>query len=432
MYGQGGDDIFVFTAPGDAPIVNGETTTIGDFTPNADKIDFRALQASNGDTLFFSNTGTFTGAPGDVIATASGTNTVVGVDLNGDDTPDMEILLYGAKALTSSDFIFSPLCFLAGTRIATPKGERLVETLAPGDLVCTASGATRHIVWVGHGSHLATPNRRTAATPVLVAKGALGHNLPHRDLRITKAHALFLDGMLVPVEFLVNHRSIRWDDHTRKVELYHVELETHDVLLANGAAAETYRDDGNRWLFQNANSGWDLPPQEPCAPVVTDGLALDVLWRRLLDLAGPRPGWVLTDEPELHLLVDGRRIEPSDRLTRHARFHVNAPAASIRLCSRAASPEELGIARDPRILGVPVQRITVWQDEASHAVEAADARLQQGFHAFEPAGACRWTDGEAVLPDDLRTAFTDRIEIVVHLAGRTFYPVLTEAAREAA
>jgi ELWxxDGT repeat protein len=56
-------------------------------------------------------------------------------------------------------------------------------------------------------------------------------------------------------------RSIVWDDHAQEVTLYHVELENHDVLIANNALAESYRDDGNRWLFQNANSGWDQPPR---------------------------------------------------------------------------------------------------------------------------------------------------------------------------
>ena len=74
---------------------------------------------------------------------------------------------------------------------------------------------------------------------------------------MTKGHSFHLDGVLIPVEFLVNHRSILWDDRAQEVSIYHIELETHDVLLANGAAAESYRDDGNRWLFQNANTGWD-------------------------------------------------------------------------------------------------------------------------------------------------------------------------------
>jgi len=54
--------------------------------------------------------------------------------------------------------------------------------------------------------------------------------------------------VLIPVEFLVNHSSILWDGLAREVTIYHVELDAHDVLLANGAPAESYCDDGNRGL----------------------------------------------------------------------------------------------------------------------------------------------------------------------------------------
>ncbi len=158
------------------------------------------------------------------------------------------------------------ICFLAGTRIATPGGEIAVECLAAGDAVVTLRGEVRRIAWVGCGKVLATRGCRSAATPVIVRKGALADNVPHRDLRITKGHSLYVDDVLIPVEFLVNHRSIVWDDHAQEVSIYHVELDSHDVLIANGAPAESYRDDGNRWLFQNANSGWELPAQPPCAP----------------------------------------------------------------------------------------------------------------------------------------------------------------------
>jgi len=100
---------------------------------------------------------------------------------------------------------------------------------------------------------------------VILRKGALADNVPTRDLRVTKGHAFYLDDVLIPVEFLVNHRSILWDDRAQEVVLYHFELAAHDVLIANGALAESYRDDGNRWLFRNANSGWDQPPKPPCA-----------------------------------------------------------------------------------------------------------------------------------------------------------------------
>jgi hypothetical protein len=101
--------------------------------------------------------------------------------------------------------------------------------------------------------------------------------VPHQDLYVTKAHSLYIDGVLIPVEFLVNHRTIVWDDRAREVEIYHVELESHDILIANGVPAESFRDDGNRWLFQNAQTGTGLPPQEPYAPVLTGGSVVDAV-----------------------------------------------------------------------------------------------------------------------------------------------------------
>ena len=99
-----------------------------------------------------------------------------------------------------------------------------MERLAVGDMVLTASGAARPIVWIGVGHVLATRGQRGAATPVIVRKGALADNVPHHDLRVTKGHSFYLDGVLIPVEFLVNHRSILWDDRAQEVTIYHVEL----------------------------------------------------------------------------------------------------------------------------------------------------------------------------------------------------------------
>src|SRR5581483_8941216 len=104
--------------------------------------------------------------------------------------------------------IVGALCFCAGTRIQTPDGEVPVECLKPGDAVLTASGATRLVVWIGAGKVLATRGRRSAATPVIVHRGALADNVPHLDLHVTKGHSLLIDGVLIPVEYLVNHRSI--------------------------------------------------------------------------------------------------------------------------------------------------------------------------------------------------------------------------------
>ena len=133
--------------------------------------------------------------------------------------------------------------------------------------------------------------------------------MPNHELHVTKGHSLFFDGVLIPAEELINHRSIEWDDRAQESEIYHIELETHDILIANGALAESYRDDGNRWLFRHANLRWDLPEQVPCAPIVTGGVIVDAIWRRIPKRAGARPGVPLTSDPDLHLLVDGERVD---------------------------------------------------------------------------------------------------------------------------
>jgi len=324
-------------------------------------------------------------------------------------------------SLSSDGVAVSVMCFCANTLILTPSGERPVQELAVGDVVTTYRGEVRRIVWIGAGKVLATQGRRNAATPVIVCQGALADNVPNRDLRVTKGHSLHIDDVLIPAEFLVNHRSILWDDVAQEVELYHIELETHDVLVANGAPAESYRDDGNRWLFRNANSGWGLPPQVPCAPVLTGGPVVDAVWRRLLERAGPRPDVPTTDDPDLHLMVDGRRVDVASGSDVWHIFRLAAPPTTVRIVSRAGVPQELGFARDPRCLGVALRQIMVTRDAQIRTIEAEDALLTDGFHDYEADNDIRWTDGDAGVPAGLFEGFAGPLEIVLRLGGRTCY-----------
>ena len=312
-------------------------------------------------------------------------------------------------------------CFLPGTQIMTPDGERAVETLAPGDHVLTLGGAERAIIWIGTGKARATRGRRTAATPIIVCKNAFAPNIPNRDLHVTKGHSFYLDNVLIPAEFLVNHRSVLWDDRAQDVTVFHIELETHDVILANGAAAESYRDDGNRWLFANRDTAWDRPAPPPFAPVMTGGAIVDGVWRRILDRAGPRPGLPLTEDPDLHLVADGERLNPVEQARTFARFILPATARDIRLISRAAVPQELGIARDSRPLGVAMQGIAVWQGRHVRAVSAEDAIFTDGFYSFEPETNARWTDGRASLPSTILQGFDGSVELIITRTGATHY-----------
>ncbi len=352
-----------------------------------------------------------------------------------DGNPGMGLLTVGTPptlyGFSNYEATSSAVCFCAGTLIATPCGEVAVQHLKTGDTICTAGGKVEPIVWIGVGHVSVVPGERDAATPVVVCKGALAANVPCRDLRITKGHSLLLDGVLIPVEFLVNHRSIVWDDRAREIDIYHIELAHHDVILADGAAAESYRDDGNRWLFRNANAGWHLPSQPGCAPVLTGGPVVDAVWRRLLDHSGPRPGFVLTDEPDLHLLLDGVRLDSVSSARSIHVFHLRGRPELACVSSRSGSPAELGLARDPRMLGIAVRRIVLRQGALIRAIEASDATLAEGFHDFEVFNRFRWTDGWAPLPAALFEGFTGPIELSLEVACMTRYPLIVDAEQAA-
>lgn len=263
---------------------------------------------------------------------------------------------------------------------------------------------------------------------MVIRKGAFADNVPYADLRVTKAHGFYFDDVLIPVEFLVNHRTIAWDDEAKEVTLYHIELDAHDVLFANGAPAESFRDDGNRWLFHNAHEITQSALQQSCLPVLTSGAIVDAAWQRLLDRAGTTPSPTTTDDPDVHLLIDGVRLDAHRRLGAMLVFHLRHRPGNLRIVSRHAVPSELGLSRDPRSLGVAIRQVVLTRGPRKAVVEAYGDRLTQGFHDYEPDEGIRWTIGDATLPHEAIAGFAENTMLELHLGGATTYRLLPEAA----
>ena len=191
--------------------------------------------------------------------------------------------------------VSSIACYCPGTMIRTPGGDVAIEGLGIGDVVLTAGGRVREIVWIGRRAYSRRFVRgRRHLMPVRIAAGALGENVPNRDLLVSPKHAMFLDGMLVPAVELVNGVSVVQVSDGDAVEYIHLELESHDLLVANNAASESYVDDDNRMMFQNAADHaarfphWVAVPAVYCAERVEDGYALEALRVRVDGLAGVR------------------------------------------------------------------------------------------------------------------------------------------------
>lgn len=180
-------------------------------------------------------------------------------------------------------------------------------------------------------------------------------------------------------------------------------------------------DDGNRWLFHDSNSDSGLSAQPPCAARLTARPVVEALWARP-DHTEPRPDLPLTGDPDLHLLADGARMNPVWQGGGMHLFHLLARPGCVRVRSRSATPQELGLARDPRPLGVALRRIVLRQGPSLAVLEADDPLLAVGFHGFEPELRVRWTDGDALLPAAPFTSFNGRIEVALHLGGTMHYP----------
>ena len=155
--------------------------------------------------------------------------------------------------------------------------------------------------------------------------------------------------------------------------------------------------------------------------MLTGGRVVDAMWRRLLDRAGPRPCLPLTEDADLHLLVDGQRLDATSHHGEAHVFRLAEPPETVRIVSRAGAPQELGVARDPRVLGVALRRIMLRQGARMRLIEAEDASLAEGFHGYEADNQFRWTDGDALLPAALFDGVHGGFELELHVACRARY-----------
>jgi hypothetical protein len=195
----------------------------------------------------------------------------------------------------------------------TPAGEIAIEDLSIGDVVVTHGGKDREIRWIGRVSisrddASAWPE---GAMPVRIAKDAFASGVPRRDLDLSSEHMLFLNGVLIPVSNLVNGTTVRAvAPDADVVHYFHVELDSHDVLLAEGTPCDSLLATAeNRKRFDNYDEYVALfgPPTAaamvPCAPIASFNGGRGELMSRLRSAMTPivdirRPKDVVRDNLE--------------------------------------------------------------------------------------------------------------------------------------
>ncbi len=152
---------------------------------------------------------------------------------------------------TILDNISLMVCFADGTEITTPEGCVKVEDLKVGDLVLTVEGEAKPIQWIG--SRKLTQQDLAAhpeTKPIVLRKNSLGKNMPREDLCVSPQHRILVRSKvaqrvlgtheaLVPAKKLTALEGVDVTEQCEEVTYFHFALEEHDVVLAQGAYAES-------------------------------------------------------------------------------------------------------------------------------------------------------------------------------------------------
>lgn len=268
IFGGDGDDVIAGQS-GDDSLIGGQGADL--------------LKGGRGDDVFL--TGPATGTANDTGQNGIGDTVVGGEDADGSDLDTLDLtgsaplkvifddgvdptgtpgeagrVIFFTDATqteVSGRLTFSEIenvvpCFTPGALIATPRGEVAVENLRVGDKVITRDNGIQEIRWTGRRTlnpmELADHLDRK---PIFIKAGALGHNLPERDMRVSPQHRVLVTGeapqlyfeeseVLVAARHLVGPPGIGIMD-TLRASYIHFMFDRHEVVLSDGAWTESFQ-----------------------------------------------------------------------------------------------------------------------------------------------------------------------------------------------
>ncbi|WP_169802071.1 Hint domain-containing protein [Neokomagataea thailandica] len=400
---------------------------IGDYIESGGTLNIAKTNTTVKDGhLYYSGSVDFSYLGGTIESASMSADDVLSVKTNNGDTASIQ---FASSEYTGNDVFkidgdtVTLVCFLEGTQIRTPDGERAVETLTSGDTVLTWDWRARKTVektlsWVGRQPVRVKPGLLDdeAGYPVRIRANAMAPGVPLKDLLVTPEHCLFVENGFIPARMLVNGSSIIYDRTMTQFSVFHIETTEHAVLWSDGALSESYLDTGNRRNFAQIGGeavvlgrakSW---PHDAAAPLMTSREIVEPVFTSLVARAAElgfgevTPSREMVEEPDLHLLTrEGQVIRAYRHNKRHVLFHVPAGVSEVRLASRASRPSDtIGpFVDDRRMLGILTGKITLFGTQTtvlSDYLNKADLRGWQGVEN----GTCRWTDGDAYLPLERR------------------------------
>lgn len=306
-----------------------------------------------------------------------------------------------------------PICYLSGTLIATPAGERSIESLNPGDEIIVlrhGSNAIERLIWVGRGvKNVATAENAPdeAGYPICISKDSLGSGVPYQDLYVTPEHSMYFDGMFVPARMLVNNATIFYDRKIQKYSYFHIETQAHDLIYANGALSESFLDTGNRALMlgrfleagapiERRNKTWS----DACAPLCVDSAIVKRLWQKFAGHALPKAARAaVPDSSSAFILRDQNGVDFYPIRSKGSTYIFSlkhGDGVYTIVSSRHRPCDVVGpFIDDRRYLGLLVSSIMVWGESKSYTIDLDDNSVHHRGWQRQHSSNEYWTDGSA-------------------------------------
>jgi autotransporter passenger strand-loop-strand repeat protein len=291
-------------------------------------------------------------------------------------------------------------CYAEGTRIMTEHGEMAIEDISIGEklVMARANGpATRKVVWTGRRRvDLTRHPEREQVLPVRILASAFGPGLPRRDLRVSPRHAIFFDGCLFEAISLVNGGTVVQEYAATSITYYHIELDQHDVVLAEGMPAESYLNQGHRGMFEGERTIMLHPDFQLddklegfCVPVIRSGAELAAVRTKILARAAIL-GFVPIETSSLGVFVKSRRLKP----VAFGHYLLPENTTLVDLRSAVGFADQTGpVISDTRALGVALGQVLLTTLIKTQSIDLS--KYHSGL--YETLDGVTWTNGSARL-----------------------------------
>ncbi|WP_336947552.1 Hint domain-containing protein [Asaia sp. HN010] len=309
----------------------------------------------------------------------------------------------------SQNINFDPFrdpCYLAGTEILTESGLQLIENIPDGAKICTfdrlgnpqSLKTMTHLVRASRNIDAHLPDD-LAGYPIRVKKDAIADCVPYKDLLITAEHCILLEGRFIPARMLVNGKSISYDKSFSSYTYYHLHIDEHSIVEADGLRTESYL----------ATTDHDIDSSVPkktwadaAAPLDTSREFAQHWWSLVNERcgAGNRETTITTNPALVVSTDDGTTIYPLR--SKNGVFVYNIPNGikQLRVISKTSRMNDVvgPFFDDRRSLGILVSDITIYSPTHVYSIDLnLLEQINDGWLGGDEQSGY-WTNGNALLP----------------------------------